>query len=44
MPQVGFKRMTPVFKWAKMVPALDRAATVIGYIYQWTLVIMNNNC
>jgi hypothetical protein len=30
MPQVGFEHTTPVFKWAKTVDALDRAASVIG--------------
>jgi hypothetical protein len=32
MPRVGFEPKTPVFKRAKMVHALDRAATVIGHI------------
>jgi hypothetical protein len=31
MPRVKFKPTTPVFEWEKMVHALDRAATVIGY-------------
>jgi hypothetical protein len=31
MPQVGFEPMIPVFKRAKTVHALDRAATMIGY-------------
>jgi hypothetical protein len=30
MAQVEFEPMTPVFERAKTVPALDRAATVIG--------------
>jgi hypothetical protein len=30
MPQVGFEPMIPVFERAKIVHALDRAATVIG--------------
>jgi hypothetical protein len=30
MPQVGFEPMILAFEWAKRVPALDRAATVIG--------------
>jgi hypothetical protein len=30
IPRVGFEPTTPAFKWAKMVQALDRAATVIG--------------
>jgi hypothetical protein len=30
MPLVGFEHTTPVFEWAKTVPALDRAATVTG--------------
>jgi hypothetical protein len=31
MPQMGFEPTIPVFKRAKAVHALDRAATVIGY-------------
>jgi hypothetical protein len=31
MPCVGFEPTTPVFKQAKTVHALDRAATVIGF-------------
>jgi hypothetical protein len=30
MPQVGFEPTIPMFELAKMVHALDRAATVIG--------------
>jgi hypothetical protein len=30
MPRVGFEPTSPVFEWAKMVHAFDRAATVIG--------------
>jgi hypothetical protein len=30
MPQVGFRPTTPVFEWAEIIHALDRAATVIG--------------
>jgi hypothetical protein len=30
MPLLGFEPTIPVFEWAKIVPALDRAATVIG--------------
>jgi hypothetical protein len=30
MPPVGFEPTIPVFKWAKIVHALDGAATVIG--------------
>jgi hypothetical protein len=30
MPWVGFKPMTPVFKWVKTVHALDHATTVVG--------------
>jgi hypothetical protein len=30
MPQVGFELTIQVFEWAKMVHALNRAATVIG--------------
>jgi hypothetical protein len=33
MPRVGFEPMTPVFERAKMVHALDRAATVNGSLY-----------
>jgi hypothetical protein len=29
-PQVGFEPMIPVFEWAKIVYALDPAATVTG--------------
>jgi hypothetical protein len=38
MPQVGFEPTIPVFKRAKTLHALDRAATVIGalYIYIYT--------
>jgi hypothetical protein len=32
-PRVGFEPMIPVFKWAKTVHALDRAATVIGLLH-----------
>jgi hypothetical protein len=32
MLRVGFKPTIPVFEWAKMVHALDRAAIVIGII------------
>jgi hypothetical protein len=32
MPRVGFEPMIPVFERAKKVHALDRAATVIGFI------------
>jgi uncharacterized membrane protein len=30
MPRVGFEPTTPAFERAKIVHALDRAATVIG--------------
>jgi hypothetical protein len=30
MTGMGFKPMTTVFKWAKMVHGLDRTTTVIG--------------
>jgi hypothetical protein len=30
MPQVGFEPTTLIFEWAKIVHALDRAATFIG--------------
>jgi hypothetical protein len=30
MPRVGFEPTIPVFEWAKIVHASDRAATVIG--------------
>jgi hypothetical protein len=33
MTQVGFESTIPVFKWAKRVHALDRAAAVIGKEY-----------
>jgi hypothetical protein len=32
MPQVGFELTIPVFKRAKAVHALDRAATVFGTV------------
>jgi hypothetical protein len=32
MPRVGFEPTIPVFKRAKTVRALDRAATVIGIV------------
>jgi hypothetical protein len=32
MPRVGFEPTIPVFERAKTVHALDRAATVIGFI------------
>jgi hypothetical protein len=32
MPWVGFEPTTPVLERAKTVHALDRAASVIGYI------------
>jgi hypothetical protein len=32
MPRVGFEPAIPVFEQAKTVHALDRAATVFGYI------------
>jgi hypothetical protein len=32
MPRVGSEPKIPVFEWAKMVDALDRAVTVIGKI------------
>jgi hypothetical protein len=31
MPRVGFEPTIPVFEGAKMVHALDRAATVLGF-------------
>jgi hypothetical protein len=34
MPLVGFEPTTPVFELAKTVDALDRAATVVGFIMQ----------
>jgi hypothetical protein len=33
MPRVGFKPMIPMFERAKTIHALDRATTVIGFIY-----------
>jgi hypothetical protein len=34
---VGFEPKIPVFEWAKIVHALDRAATVIGRLHTtWT--------
>jgi hypothetical protein len=32
MPRVGFEPTTPAFQQAKTVYALDRAATVIGFL------------
>jgi hypothetical protein len=42
MPQVGFEPMTLVFEQAKMVYALDRAATVIGNVEHYTCKISNS--
>jgi hypothetical protein len=36
MPWVGFELTIPVFERAKMVHALDRAATVIGPVFLYT--------
>jgi hypothetical protein len=33
MPQVGFEPTIPVFERAKIIHALDRAATVLGFLY-----------
>jgi hypothetical protein len=41
MPRVGFERMTPVFKQAKTIYALDRAATVIG-CSQYTNILISS--
>jgi hypothetical protein len=38
MPQVRFEPTTPVFKRAKTVHDLDRAATVIGINYKYKVV------
>jgi hypothetical protein len=35
MPRVEFEPMIPVFEQAKMVHALDRAATVIDSLLMW---------
>jgi hypothetical protein len=32
MPRVGLELKIPVFEWEKTVRALDRAATVIGFV------------
>jgi hypothetical protein len=42
MPRVGFKPMTAVFEQAKTVHDLDRADTVIGFFYNYTLKIFRN--
>jgi hypothetical protein len=38
MPQVGCELTIPVFEWAKIVQALDHAATVIGISYSYKLL------
>jgi hypothetical protein len=40
MPQVGFKLTIPVFKRAKTVHALDRAATVIGFLFSTCIRVL----
>jgi hypothetical protein len=40
MPQVGFEPMITVFEWAKMVHALDQAATVISLPFN---ILFQNN-
>jgi hypothetical protein len=37
MPKVGFEPTISVFERAKTVPALDRAAAVIGDEFPWLL-------
>jgi hypothetical protein len=39
MPRVGFEPTIPVFKRAKTVHALDRAATVIGLTNSLVVII-----
>jgi hypothetical protein len=41
IPQVAFETTTPVFERAKMVHALDRAATLIGIHYFNKLFIIS---
>jgi hypothetical protein len=43
MPWVGFELTIPVFERAKMVHALDRAATVIGVNFNLVLQMLNEN-
>jgi hypothetical protein len=38
MPRVGFEPTIPMFKRAKTVHALDRAATVFGFLVHLLLV------
>jgi hypothetical protein len=39
MPQVGIEPTIPVFRWAKTVHALDRAATMVRFkLYYNTLL------
>jgi hypothetical protein len=42
MPRVGFEPMTPVLERAKTVHALDREATVIGCLSQYSLLILSH--
>jgi hypothetical protein len=45
MPPFGFEPTIPVFKWAKTVHALDRAATVIGTLLSsWINYRKQFNC
>jgi hypothetical protein len=44
MPWVVFEPTIPAFEWAKIVHALDRAATVIGiFVQEWKLKKMTNS-
>jgi hypothetical protein len=40
IPRVGFEPTIPVFEWAKIVHALDRATTVIGLISVYRINIL----
>jgi hypothetical protein len=41
MVRVRLEPKTPMFKWAKTVHALDRAATVIAPLYVDTCLLVN---
>jgi hypothetical protein len=44
MPRVGFEPKIPVFERVKTVHALDRAATMIGYLYNSLGVLLQEPC
>jgi hypothetical protein len=44
MPQVGFEPTIPVFEWVKTVHALDRAATVAGFLFELFFLFLLSLC